>query len=497
MSKRTLLLLASVVSFCAVSFANAQTLTVGAAVFPRSLQTGQSSFAALSLVSQTNEALVGRDDAGTLRPGLAERWEQVDDTTTRFYLRQGVKWHDGEDFNADDVVFTIDRIVDPKNAYGLLARIGQVAGATKVDDYTVDIKTKSIFPTLVRGLSDIVMEPAHYYEAKGADEVVKHPIGTGPFVYGNYVPGDRYELTANPDYWGGAPAIEKLVIREIPEAATRVASLIAGETQIIEEVPVDLISEIEASGRAEINEITTSAGLILTFDVRKAPFDNPLVREAFDYAIDKPAIFEAMLQSKGELLDGQLLTKSTLGYNPNLSARPYDPEKAKALLAEAGFDFSTPVPISTQSGKYTSDVDIVNAVTGMLGDIGVRATVNVVEGGVWSQMTAAKDYGPIYMIGWYSLGDADFASVWFTEIGKRSVWINSDYDRLFTEARSTNDEAERVAKYHEMMEIMHRENPAMFLFGLPSIYATGKKIEGFTAASDKLLRLATTKIVQD
>ena len=255
MRKTRFALLATAMSVAMLfpAYGQDKTLTVGAAIFPASLQTGQSSFAALSLTEQTNEALVARDNEGVLSPGLAESWEQIDDTTVRFHLRQGVKWHDGEDFTAEDVAFTIERAMDPQAAYGLLARIGQVAGATIVDDHTIDLTTKSVSPTFVRGLSDIVIEPKHYYDAVGAEAVAQHPIGTGPFVFGSYVPGDRYELTANPDYWGGAPAFDKLVIRQIPEAATRIASLIAGETQIIEEVPIDLVPEVEASSTAEIS----------------------------------------------------------------------------------------------------------------------------------------------------------------------------------------------------------------------------------------------------
>lgn len=497
MKAKWLPMMASVLALYSAPAAWAETtLTVGASVFPKSLQTGQSSFAALSLISQTNEALVGRDDAGALRPALAEKWEQIDDTTTRFHIRKGVKWHDGADFTGKDVVFTINRIVDPANAYGLLARIGLVNGAKLVDDFTVDITTKSIFPTLVRALSDIVIEPEHVYAKSGPEAMIQKPIGTGPFMHVKYAPGDRYELVANPDYWGGAPKADKLVIREIPQAATRVASLIAGESQIIEEVPVDLIEQIDSSGRAKVDEITTTAGLILTFDVRKPPFDNPKVREAFDYAINKPAIFESILKSKGELLDGQLLTKSTLGHNPDVSARPYDPEKARKILEEAGYDFSTPIPIVTQSGKYTSDVDIVNVVAGMLNEIGVSATVNIVEGGVFSQMHNTQEFGPLYMIGWYSLGDADFAAAWFTKQGKRTVWINPEYEELFVKARSTNDEAERVAAYHRMMQIMHDDNPSIFLFGLPSLYGVGNTVSGFSPPADKVLRLSKTAVNQ-
>lgn len=491
MRKLQFALMATAMSVALLAPAHGQekTLTVGAAVFPASLQSGQSSFSALSLMVQTNEALVARGNDGVLSPGLAESWEQVDDLTVRFHLRQGVKWHDGEDFTAEDVAFTIERAMNPEAAYGLLARIGQVSGATIVDDYTIDLTTKSVSPTFVRGLSDILIEPKHYYDAAGAEEVNRHPIGTGPFVYGNYTPGDRYELSANADYWGGKPAFDKLVIRQIPEAATRISSMLAGETQIIEEVPIDLVAEVEASPTSEIDQIATTAALILTYDVRKPPFDNPKVREAFDYAIDKQLIFDEILKGQGELLEGQMLTEATLGHNPAIEARAYDPEIAKQMLTDAGYDFNTPIPITTQSGKYVSDVDITNVVAGMLNEIGVQATVNIVEGGVFSKMAVANDMGPLSMIGWYSLGDADFSSVWFTEQGKRSVWINPEYDALFLEARSTNDEAVRVEKYHQMMEIMYEENPAMYLFGLPSIYAKSTTISGFSAAPDKLLRL--------
>jgi peptide/nickel transport system substrate-binding protein len=142
-------------------------LTVGAAVFPDSLRSGTSSFASLSLMTQTNDLLVARDNKGDLHPALALRWETIDPLTVRFHLRQGVKFSDGVEFTADDVAFTINRVLDPQVAYAQAARISQVEKAVAVDKYTVDVKTKAVFPTLVRGLSDIIMEPKHYYEKVG------------------------------------------------------------------------------------------------------------------------------------------------------------------------------------------------------------------------------------------------------------------------------------------------------------------------------------------
>jgi peptide/nickel transport system substrate-binding protein len=497
--KRPFLLALAALVFANVAFTNTahaadKVLTVGAAIFPDNLRAGNLTYAATSLVAQTNDFLVARDDKGDIGPALATKWEAVDPTTMRFHLRQGVKFTDGVEFTADDVVFTLGRVLDPKAAYGQAARINLVESVTAVDKYTVDIKSKSIFPTLVLGLSDIVMEPRHYFEKVGATGVANKPMGTGPFIFESWVPGDRYVLTANKNYWGGAPKIDKLIIRAIPDGASRVASLVTGESQIIEEVPVDLIDQVEASGSARVDSIATTVGLVLTFNPRLKPFDNPKIREAFDYAIDKPLILKQILKGRGELLQSQILTKGVLGFNPDLKARPFDPAKARQMLVEAGYDFNTPVTITTLNGKYVSDTDICNAAAGMLSKIGVKATVEIVEGGTFQQMTSAQKWGALHVNGWYSLGDGDFASVWYTEAGKRSNWIDPTFDKLFVEARSTTDVAVRTKIYHRMMATLAEQTPAIFMFGLPSLYGVGKNVEGFGASSDKILRVAKARL---
>lgn len=495
LSRRGLLPLAAAALLPGRAMAAEQTLAVGVATFPESLMTGVSSITSANMLMQTYDPLVARDNAGNFVPALAERWEAAGDTAWRFYLRRGVKFHDGTEFTSADVKFTIDRIIDPKTAYGFLGRINQVSGAEIIDRYTVDVRTRAIFPTLPKGLSDVPMEAQHYYAQVGPDVPKRRPLGTGPFMARNWVPGDRYELVANKDYWAGAPKFDRLLIRQIPEAATRLAALLSGEVQIIEEVPVDSIAQIEVSRGAKVVSVPTSVGLVLTYDVRRPPFNDPLVREALDYAIDKELIAKEILKGRAEVMQGQLVTKPTFGFNPAISARPYDPAKARAMLRDAKFDFNTVVPIMTQSGKYVSDVEITNAIAGMLQEIGVKATVSVVESGVYLKQWSALEMGPIYMVGWYSLGDADFATTWYTKGGNRTTWTNPDYERLFIEARSTTDTAARERAYHQMMAIMHRENPSMFLFGLPSIYAVSNRIAGFGAAADKILRLGNVRFL--
>lgn len=496
-SYRSWAVLGGLCALISIGAARAETtLTVGAATFPDSLMTGVSSVTSESLILQTYDTLVARDNQGNFVPGLAERWEALNDTTWRFHLRRGVLFHDGKEMTAADVAFTIRRVIDPQTAYGFLGRISQVSGAQVVDPYTVDITTKAIFPNLPKGLTDIPIEAEHYYREVGPDVPKRKPMGTGPFIARNWVPGDRYELVANKTYWKGAPKVDRLVIRQIPEPATRLAALLSGEVQIIEELPVDAIAEVEASRSSRVEIAPTTVGLVLTYDVRKPPFNNPKVREAFDYAVDKSLILKEILKGRAELLQGQLVTAKTFGFNPDIKARPYDPEKAKRMLQEAGFDFNTPVYIMTQAGKYVSDVEICNAIAGMLLPIGVKVYVDVVESGVYLKQWAVREMGPIYMVGWYSLGDADFAAVWYTEGGRRTTWTNPEYEELFRKARSTMDEGARRQAYQRMMQIMHDENPSMFLYGLPAIYVVNNGVTGFQAAADKVLRLHGVGIKQ-
>lgn len=471
-------------------------LNVGVATFPDSLQTGPNFYSSLSLTTQTNDPLIKRNNAGDIVPGLAERWEQLDDDTWRFHLRQGVKFHDGVAFTAEDVKFTIERVLDPQTVYGFAVRIAKVTSVDIIDDHTVDLNTDGPYPTLPIGLSEIVMEPKHVYDAGGAQAMIAHPVGTGPFVFGKWVPGDYYELTANADYWDGAPKVDRVMIRAIPSAATRVASLMAGETDIIEEVPVDLLSQIEASSAVRVDEVATTVGLVFLWNFAQPPLNNPLVREALDYAVDKEAIVREILMGRGEVLQGQPLTSNTFGFNPDIKARPYDPEKARAMLAEAGVTPGTRVTLITRSGNYLSDVDIANVVAGMLSEVGLNATVEILEGGVFLQRRNEKALGSGAMIGFFSLGDADFATTWYTKGGNWLLWDSPEFEQLYIDARSTVDRETRRSAYMRMMEIIHTDNPALFIAGLPAIYAVSDRINGFGAASDKVLRLDKVELRQ-
>ncbi|MBI3108374.1 MAG: hypothetical protein HYY95_22840 [Candidatus Rokubacteria bacterium] len=466
-------------------------LVVAQGAFPPSLSPGESGNPSLSILLHIHDGLTWTGRDLKVRPQLAERWETVNPTTWRFYLRKGVKFHNGEPFNAEAVKFTIDRTMDKSRPYARRGRIGLVSGVTVIDEYTVDIKTSAPFPLLPRGLRDIVMEPPQYLKEKGDQAALQKPVGTGPFKVVEWRPNDRLVLEANAAYWGGRPAYDRLVIRNIAEASTRVAALKAGEVHVAEQIPIDLVQEVERGADLRVEEVPINMGMVLTFDLLKgspeSPVKNLKVRQAIDLAIDRETLWSELLGKRAAILDGQLITKGAVGYNPSLRAATYDPARAKQLLAEAGYPRGLTLELKTPVGKYLMDRDLAIAIGAQLAKVGINVKVDVVEWGAYSKLQAAKKMGPMHLIGWYNVGDADFAMVWYWTTSGRSFWENPDFDRVFVASRSELDPRKREALLHEAGHMMNQQLPSIFLFQLPALYGVSARVANWKPRPDEML----------
>lgn len=402
-------------------------------------------------------------------PGLAESHRVVNDTTWQFKLRKGVKFHNGEDFNAEAVKFSIDRVLNPDQkspSRGLVALIDRVE---IVDPLTVNIVTKKPMPMLrerftAPGFTGTVpMVPPRYVKEKGDQLFATSPVGTGPFRVARWVKGESIELEANPGYWGGAPKIKSVVLKAIPEPATRVAALLAGEVDIVAQVPPDAVDSIKRDPRYRISE-TDVDGIpphVQFNTIRGGPLADQRVRHALALSVDMDLVVKRLLRGHG-VVRAMPLDPRAFGYNSNLSPRKPDLERAKRLLADAGHPggqgISELVFIFPTGGRYLMGEAIAEYIAQQFGKLGVRVKLSPGEYGAWlAQMRDRKSYD-LGMIGWGGGGRFDVGDTMFFQLHSASPFssfASPEFDQVFDRARETMDPEARKQLYARAQEVAY------------------------------------------
>ena len=280
------------------------------------------------------ETLMAREPDGTLVPGLAaEPPTKVDDTTWEFKLRPNITFTNGEPFNANSVVTSVTRIIDPALKSEQMAYFGTIKGAEKVDDLTVRIITTGPDPILPSRMYWMKMIPPKY----AADpKFAEAPVGTGPYKLEAFNRGQDIVLVANPDYWGGKPAIDKVTYRFVGESGTRLSGLVAGEFDVITNLLPEFVESVPKS--AAVQGLETS---VIILSTENEVTKDPRVRQALNIAIDRQALADSLFGGYALPARGQLVNPKAFGFNEALEVYPYDPEKAKALIKEAGAEGKT------------------------------------------------------------------------------------------------------------------------------------------------------------
>jgi len=438
-----------------------------------------------SVLRNCYEPLVQRShDMQTIEPALAESWEQIDDLTMRFKLRQGVKFHDGEPFNANSVKFSIDRILDEATgAPYRLSRYGNIAPAEVVDEYTVDVKTVQPDPVLLSRLTGwhMCMIPPEYFKAKGAEAFAQEPNGTGPFRFVEWVRDGPITFEANPEYWRGAPKVEKIVFRSVPENQARVAALRSGEADIITHMPPDDIPNIEKDEQLTYKTVPSTGILFGQIYYTKAPTDNKLVRQALNYAIDVDSLIKNVLGDYAIRIP-TALPEFVWGFDPSIPSYTYDPEKAKSLLAEAGYPDGVEIIFDSVQGRYLKDKELAQAMTGMLEQAGFKVTLNLYEvSRVWD-MQLKGEIGHLSIWGWGNqMFDADdtlypeFHS-YPESTQQRESDFDPEIDEWVEEARVSLDPERRKQLYKNIQERIKENAPWIFMFQQVDIYGMRKDL---------------------
>jgi peptide/nickel transport system substrate-binding protein len=436
------------------------------------------------------DTLLQRDDQVKIEPLLATSYKIINETTWEFNLRKGVKFHNGEDFDATSVKFSLERMIDPKNKLRQV-QMGQVLDHVDIiDPFKVHIVTKKPYPALDATLCSVgSILPPKYVQEKGAAYIATNPVGTGPYKFVRWSKDDQVLLQANENYWRGAPKIKKVIFRPIPEATTRVAGLQTQELDIIVNIPPHLERLMNWKGRSFVSKVPSVRVIFMAFDnLTGGPAADRRFRQAVAQAIDLDTIIKKVLEGNAIRL-GSPLTQYHFGYDPAIKPYDYNPELAKKLLAEAGYAKGVDFVINSSNGRYLNDKDIAEAVAGDLRKAGIHASVKTHEWGNYMTITYRHTAGPLYLLGWGNTSfDADGSLFGLLRTGQvLSSFTNSKLDSLLDQGQATMDQKKRQKIYSEACKIIKDDVAYAFAYQQMDIYGVNERVNWKARTDERLV----------
>jgi len=420
------------------------------------------------------ETLVARDQK---TPLLAESWKNVDDKTWQFKLRKGVQFTDGEPFNADVVKFSIERILreDNKNSSAKSLFASVIDKVQVVDDLTVNILTKSPFP----GMLDLIID-AYMLPPKAADtkDFSAKAIGTGAYMVDSWKVGEAMVLVSNPKYWGKEPFFKKVTFRPVAEPTVRSTELRTGKADIIVQVPIEELGRLKETGIQTVRILSTQS-MRIHLKADAPPFNNVKVRQAMNYGIDRKTILETVLEGAGKLMNSPT-SPDIFGYDPSIEVYPYDPEKAKQLVKDAGFANGVDAVIQFTDGRYVRDRATGEAIVAQLADVGIRIKPKFSDFNQWLKLFNTEGNGFMVLsqeTNQNTLMGPNFQSS--SKSFKRYGYANPEVDKLIDQAATTLDVKKREDLYKQLNKILHDDAPWVFMWNPEDIYAIRDNVNGF------------------
>lgn len=437
-----------------------------------------------NVIRQIYSNLVQINEVTEIVPDLAESWENPDERTWVFHLRKGVKFHNGEPFTAADVKYTFERVLDPATASPGRTHLRELESMEVVDDHTIKLVTKRPYAPMLMSLSRyetaIVNEKA--VKELGADYGLKGAVGTGPFVFESWSRGDKVTLKRNEGYFRGPAKLDALIYRGIPEDATRLVELRSGGIDLIPSAfPFQDYAGVEKEGKFTMYRSPVFSTLYMGLNTEVKPFDNKKVRQAMNYAVDKVALCEAVYFGLGAPSRGPL-SPVIWGFDKSLEpVYPYDVEKAKALLKEAGFPNGFEMTIYTDN--RTERRNTAEFIQAYLMEAGIQANIEVMEWGALLS-TSSKGVNGAFMLGWTGTGDADggIGPVYDSaNIGSsnRFRFKHDKIDELIRKGAGELDSAKRMEIYKELQAVIIDECPLVFVISQEMTGASSKAVKNY------------------
>lgn len=430
-------------------------------------------FDALVTLNQTFDELV---------PQLATGWEMLDDTTWQFTLRQGVSFHNGEPFNAEAVKFTVDRVKDqPAGSY-----FAMIVGAEVVDEFIVNISTDGPYPGLIGRLTGLAIIPPGYISEVGDDEFANVPVGTGPFRFVSWVRDSRTVLERNENYWGELARAAEMEVRIIPDSTAAVSALLADEVDIV--FPIDPLLEptIVSAGHRVVSQPALRLIYALLRGDQGGPLADHRVRQAINYAVDRETIIETVYSGRADVI-ATFTFPGVVGHDPEATPYPYDPDRARQLLAEAGFPDGEGMPtleLCTSENRFLFDRVSAEAISQYLSEAGIKNEVQILEWGVFLERFLNHDICDIFLGGVHNIPlDADQAFTRFVTTGTQNYWNDDpEVDELILAAAREMNPARRDELYSEVNAVLKEEAGLLFLYRLHDVFAAHQRVNGFDVA---------------
>lgn len=435
------------------------------------------------------DTLVARDPAsGELVPRLALSWQPLDELTWEFKLREGVTFHDGSPFTAADVQATLERV---KTLEGPLAPLwAQVSGVETPDDLTVHFTATEPQGTVPSSASLLFITPAALSNNEGFFD---QPVGLGSYTFASWTRDAELRLEANPDFWGGAPGIQTLIFRDIPEVAARVTALETGEIDFTYALPADQLPSLQENPDLTIASTPTYAYYFNWFNNSREPFTDARVRQAMAYALDVDTMVNDLLQGVGTRAEAPI-PSTVFGFAPQ-TPYAYDPERATALLAEAGLEGGFETHVIWNPGSGPQDRELIQTMISNWAAIGITVESREMERAAWLDALLALDWDMDFQTNTVRTGDADFTlRRLYTSSANRLGYANPELDQILVDAAAATDQARREELYAEACRIIWDEAAGIFPFDLVENYVHRTGISGFVPAPSVVPTFATVTV---
>lgn len=440
------------------------------------------------------EPLLYFDPQGTIRPRLVESWQVVDKVTYVFRLRRGVKFTNGEPLNGKAVEFSWKRSQEPHRTNRVA--FGSVSRIEHVDDYTIRVITDKPDPVFLKKMASASASifPPKYTAEQKDEGVSQRPVGTGPFMLVEWVKGDHATFKANPTYYlPNVPKVETLVWRFIPESASRVAALQTGQIDIALRIPPQQVAPLRNAANLGLSSALSTRTYYIMFNNmttgRGTPIMDPRVRLAMNLGVDFQGIIKAVYKGEAQRVNS-LIGNVQFGHDPTLPPLPYDPARAKQLLAEAGYAQGFRVGMACPSGAYANDKEACEAIAGYLGQrLGIKVDLQVMESNRFWDLEAKRQLPPLFFDGVgdrYQDPDTQLKGILHPD-SKWTSFDKQEFNELIITGGSTVDPAERRRAYARLARAMQADPPALFLWQVRNFEGVRRRVQGYTTRPNESL----------